>query len=575
MLIVLACSIAVAPVRTPAELGLSEVSRTGSGHAPLPNRWADPSDGVHPTNAWWVNLMLCAPPLDIVTSLSLEVSCNVYVIPYVVWPASTGLHFASPYRQEQGANLGQMFDDTTSVRLFLGGTAAPAAGTRAAHGWREDGYDDLTVRLTWPDAGVASTLARGSPYVSVEFQGGAVPLFATPQGARSLRATDLFGASIAEMACDGAECDGATLSGTKFTVVLSQSDETWLLFAYPALTLRCTNTLSAAPGAPGGDLRLESVGEWSGVIRAALLTNCTTGASRANCEAGMGGAPQHAGAEMGHLLDQYAEWYPVSGRAAYKVGGGSSTRGEGRSELGGSRYDEAVTISYEWRVHNIRLGGAVLDSQTHQTGLESRHALPGQADGAPLPPAGMPLVLMPHHIPLLSTPGATLTSVGYASVHGFARLAVLSSGLAWHFRLPEVPVSFSPRRQPAAEMRPALLSSLSAEAAWLPPENYRRGAGDPYNAGKLLSRMARTALIAVSRSERGYNPTPTAQSPKPNRPQPKARHPTPTAQSPTPYAHSPKPDTPRPQPKARHPHALHTCQLTRPLVPLHDAALTS
>ena len=414
-------------------------------------------------------------------------------------------------------------------QAFVGCTPSEGSAQRLGKG-----ACPLPVRLTWPDAGVASTLARGSPYVSVEFQGGAVPLFATPQGARSLRATDLFGASIAEMACDGAECDGATLSGTKFTVVLSQSDETWLLFAYPALTLRCTNTLSAAPGAPGGDLRLESVGEWSGVIRAALLTNCTTGASRANCEAGMGGAPQHAGAEMGHLLDQYAEWYPVSGRAAYKVGGGSSTRGEGRSELGGSRYDEAVTISYEWRVHNIRLGGAVLDSQTHQTGLESRHALPGQADGAPLPPAGMPLVLMPHHIPLLSTPGATLTSVGYASVHGFARLAVLSSGLAWHFRLPEVPVSFSPRRQPAAEMRPALLSSLSAEAAWLPPENYRRGAGDPYNAGKLLSRMARTALIAVSRSERGYNPTPTAQSPKPNRPQPKARHPTPTAQSPTP-----------------------------------------
>ena len=135
-----------------------------------------------------------------------------------------------------------------------------------------------------------------------------------------------------------------------------------------------------------------------------------------------------------------------------------------------------MAIDYIWEMHSIR-------------------------DRKPVSKAtGMPLVLMPHHVPLLTTAAARLTRFGYASVHGFAQLAVLPAGLSWRFTLPTVPVSFKAPRPPAA--RPALLAELAKEAAWMPPDNYLRGAGDPYNAGKFLSRMARTALIADALGER-------------------------------------------------------------------------
>ena len=220
-------------LRTPAEIGCTEVSRTGSLAAPLRDRWLDASDGVvHPTNAWWENLVLCDGSPDPVSGMARYIECNVFLIPYVVWPSLTGLQFAVPYRQEQGANVANMFDDTLAVRLYLGTTTQ--ARSQHVRGWREDGYDDLTIRLAWPDAGVASTLARGSPFLTVEFKDGSVPLFASPQRARAIRAMDFFGAAVAETACEGAECDGAVLEGTKFTIVLAQSDETWLLYAYPA-----------------------------------------------------------------------------------------------------------------------------------------------------------------------------------------------------------------------------------------------------------------------------------------------------------------------------------------------------
>ena len=59
-------------------------------------------------------------------------------------------------------------------------------------------------------------------------------------------------------------------------------------------------------------------------------------------------------------------------------------------------------------------------------------------------------------------------------------------------------------RPVAPEHVEALRAELVVEAQWQPPPNYLTVAGDPYNlnnAGKLLSRIARTALIAEALGE--------------------------------------------------------------------------
>ena len=302
--------LATLTTRSPAELGLNVVRRDAKT-APLANRWSS-AQQAQPTNAWFENILLCDPVDDpAVSALGLEVSCNVFVVPYVVWPNASGVMFAAPFTQDQGFNAAQMFDDTSSVRIFLG--AVPNA--EASRGWREDGFDDLTMRLKWPEAGIASTLARGSPFLTVEYLGdGATPLFESPQFAASVVASDVFGASLSISTCTGTSCDGATLSGTKFVIALAQSDETWVLYASSTVALHVTNTRGPAIGAiafgPGVGMRMQGLDEWTGVLRAALLTNCTSGISIAHCRAPGIAAPNATVLAMATMLDAHAAWYP-------------------------------------------------------------------------------------------------------------------------------------------------------------------------------------------------------------------------------------------------------------------------
>ena len=120
--------------------------------------------------------------------------------------------------------------------------------------------------------------------------------------------------------------------------------------------------------------------------------------------------------------------------------------------------------------------------------------------------------MMPHHLALLARGGAVAetdasaapaprlsrSGAGFRNVHGFSELV---SARAWHLALPLAPARFHAPRAPAGEFAPALKHELHKEATWSPPPNYLTGAGDPYNGGKLLSRIARTALIAEALGE--------------------------------------------------------------------------
>ena len=211
------------------------------------------------------------------------------------------------------------------------------------------------------------------------------------------------------------------------------------------------------------------------------------------------------------ILDAHAAWYPTAGAASYSV------------EPNSPDADGHVAIEYNWQLRDMRTAESASDAQET--------------------PSAMPLILMPHHVPLLKTEGARVSDLGFPSVHGFCRLAVVearspgsssggSSGISWRFHLPLIPASFHAPRDIPESAKPAMLKALKQEvrsphisphlpasshisphlrlpwpslicaisctsqALWTPPENYIRGAGDPYNAGKFLARMGRTALIA-------------------------------------------------------------------------------
>lgn len=430
-------------VVTPTSIGVREVNRTGPT-APFPRRWSTAS-GVHPTSTWFQNLLMCDPAGDPVSILGLEVNCNVHLNPYVVWPNASGLAVAQPYVQDQGANAGNIFDDTQAVALFVG--TAPLQDP-AGPGWREVGYDDLTVSLEWTSANFSAPLVRGSPFVTTRYNGAHV-LIASEQTVASIGQPGRPNAW-----CEGAGCDGHLVDGTRLAIHLAQSDETWHVYAEPALPLRVEATAGPSPEASvfGGAVRLRSERPWVGTIRLALANNCTAGVSR-HCPAP---ATPRNGSAMAALLDAHAAVVPVAGGVRYKVGA------------------THVRLRYSWTTE--RLGGS-------ESGAEE----------------AVLLAMMPHHTSLLGTsPRAEVyrTGLGFRDVHGFSELVVANT---WDLTLPLPVSSFHAPRPPMPRFVDALVDELAAEAEWLPPKNYQAppgGAGDPYTAGKLLSRMARTALIA-------------------------------------------------------------------------------
>lgn len=482
--------------KTPAELGVHVVTRTGTA-APLATRWTNSTVGVHPTSTWWFNLVNCDPPGDPISSLGLEVNCNTNLVPYIVWPNASGLHVALPYIQEQGFNSANMFDDTISVPLFIG-TADSQPPT--ADGWREDGFDPLSIRLTWPSAKISTPLVRGSPFLTFEIAGTPIVIASeqtvasistsAPGPASSARASNSSsgsgGSSKMTELCAASECDGQTVRGSRLLISLAQSDETWLLLADPPIALLASAGVGDSPNSVyGGRLALRTAEPYRGVLRLAIASNCTAGRSQQHCVSpGSAGDPS----DLLRLLDGHADLYPVGGAVDFKTG------------------ERSAKLRYTWKMRSVAAAAKALASHgataVGAAATASAGSLSSDSDSGP----AVPMCMMAHHLSLLagsasaqSGPAAVQRSGhGFRNAHGFAEIVVARR---WELTLPLTPADWHAPRPPTAARTEALKAELLVEAAWQPNPNYLTGAGDPYNAGKLLSRIARTALIAESLGE--------------------------------------------------------------------------
>lgn len=476
----------------PSDLGVPTVDRKGVT-APFSTRWTS-DRATHPTGTWWLNLVNCDPPGDPISKLGGEVACNVHLVPYVVWPNASGLLFALPYVQAQGNNLANMFGDTISVPLFLGAAHdQPSDGP----GWAEAGYDDLTVTLRWAALNMSTPLARGSPYITANASGTHLRLSSEQQ----VRSISTDGGSQ----CEAGECDGVKVGGSRIELSLAQSDETWVVYAVPPVVFEVSATLGPAPETSvfGGNTVLVTSGKWSGVLRIALLDACTTGSSPAHCKpddaawaaddgGDEGGADVRDPKRMAKLLDAHADVYPVGGGVDFRIDHGSEVGGADGEKRGakGEDAEGAVVLRYSWDTRSMKAGGAAPTTSMYAT--------------TPPPSSALLFSMIPHHIALLpdeaaaQAAGVQRTGLGHRSVHGLGEYVV---GVRWELRVPLVKAEWHAPRPPTQSRLAALKAELAAEADWSPPPNYLRGAGDGYNAGKLLSRMARTALIAEALGE--------------------------------------------------------------------------
>jgi hypothetical protein len=410
--------------------------------APAEDSWLHPAETPKPTSEWWQNMVL--------TKSDIDGNGNGFVIPYVIDPKPYGLKMAVPFPLAISNDIYENGFDTIVLVVQLGAADDFAGGYHAAR------HDKLTVDLEWGEAGAGMrcVLARGSPYVTCTYDGVA-PSFNAPQ------MLETFSVDRAPTLCDG-----AAHVGSRFELSFVQSDETWVLYAERPLAMACNNDAAR--------MSLDALEPYEGTLRAAMANNCTSGRSAFHCLTRPPADP--VAPVFVALLDAHAHVYPTAGAIAFSANdaadgggadGGATGGADGVADGGGADAAPSGAVHYQWR-------------KAHFEGSNSSTPLL--------------MVQMAHHH-LAGVDGATRPTAGPFSVslHGPAWLAV---GDEWRVRYALPQIMWHAPRGVAPDLLAALGAQLELDAEWTPPLNYRLGAGDPYNAGKMLSRMARVALVA-------------------------------------------------------------------------------
>jgi len=206
-----------------------------------------------------------------------------------------------------------------------------------------------------------------------------------------------------------------------------------------------------------------------GMVRLALVNNCTLGHNAIHCD---NGKPKDArlATRFANLIRSHSNVYPT----------------------GGAKVNVAFPsgiIVFDWKpAYMNRLGTPrdihqKINSATREELL--MYALPHQQDQL-IPQIGSSNEVLDH--------GCVPTLQG--------EVCPVRGG-AWLLQEKLLPVSFNAPRPIRKEVLPAVLKSLREDLQYEIPLNYRKGAGDTYFSGKMLAKLARILLIA---EEVGYTP---------------------------------------------------------------------
>ncbi|GAB5370922.1 hypothetical protein AAMO2058_001534800 [Amorphochlora amoebiformis] len=360
----------------------------------------------------------------------------ITVLPYIVSIQHNLMSAIYPFVVTSSAQVQQIFDSVMGL-ISLG-----ADGMEAPRLLRSD---KLSVTVGWEaDGGSAtmvSTLVQGDPYFSMQYSNAQVKV-TSPQGVISLK---IDGQKV-ELPCDGKNI----YTANKIEIGLLQHDALWFGYAFPEINVKCND---------GGKLSLTSSDPYTGVIRVALAHNCTRG-SGLHCPERLEGVhktlpPPEAIVGWFELLDKYSSSRIIGGHP---------------------EYNEKVDI-YTSKQASVQL---MYDTEDINTGAQATGAL---------------VLLLPHHRNALQHGVEVSGSTIHRTMFGSMTPYVVKPSLDMYFELPSMmwnspnPVA----TQYDHQLRKAVKEDVDK---FVMPQNYQIGAGDPYNAGKLLSRMARIVLIA-------------------------------------------------------------------------------
>lgn len=400
----------------------------------------------YPTGAWWTNLVLGNGDQP------------VAVTPYVVKADDSGLHVSYSAKRRMIT--------ATSVKDYFADDIVFAADTTVAKR-HVDSFDALSVsyrfKLMSSDdepALMVAPLVRGSPYVTVEYQGGALPVIRSEWNIDTITswsdhtpALDPRCSSHAQCAAVGLSgnccptaagktlwcCSQGAVSGDTFEIQLANK-QTWLLFASTNMTFGWTSTEMMAQ-------QREQHSADPIVLRLALLPHLSSTSSASSSE--------HA-----HLLAKHKRTYPIGGAVSWAV-----------------KKSDVASVATE-------VGEVVLRWKTATTSDDG---------GVSVDHGGLLMMALHHHLEVMD---ASPTSLSLRCTKGTAQAVV---GTQWTLRYPLSAITWhsptaSSQTERSLHHADNLTSAIRAQAQHdihlTPPT-----APDVYGFGKQLARLARLTLI--------------------------------------------------------------------------------
>eukprot|EP00471_Norrisiella_sphaerica_P008556 CAMPEP_0184503066 /NCGR_PEP_ID=MMETSP0113_2-20130426/51615_1 /TAXON_ID=91329 /ORGANISM="Norrisiella sphaerica, Strain BC52" /LENGTH=838 /DNA_ID=CAMNT_0026892479 /DNA_START=79 /DNA_END=2595 /DNA_ORIENTATION=- len=395
---------------------LTTITRN-SVSAPKKSLWGD-IPPPYPTHAFWENFVI---------GTGVDGNNVVTTLPYLAQATSSSVDLFYPYTNMATKTQYQLGFDQVVGRLSIG------AQTGEDGGHVIDSFTDLgvTLKFDFEKDGVMKThVVQGSPYVSYEYKE-ATPLITSGQILRRYLVNNVE-----------SKCSDNTIKGEIFEFSLLQFDETWRVYAFPAIEFVCT--------ASNPPMALQAAKPYTGVLRVALSNNCTFGQSAHHCK----------GDGKGGYITSHPKGY---GDYLYKHSSAMVTGGSVNYSFSGS----TAKVNFNWDVKQL-----------------------GEKAVEPL------MMTMPHHRDIMDSSFegmADLSVASHKSIHGIQRLAVGSqwpcieqlSDIMWH----------APRDVEDEEQKDAILKALKTDLKYDLPWNYQTGTGDPYNAGKMLAKIANIVLV--------------------------------------------------------------------------------
>jgi len=389
-----------------------------------------------PTHAFWQNLVLGEGTSD---------QSAITNLPYIIQAATNGLVIDYPYVMSSASQSANMFNLASSgIAISIGSESKSKRSIES--------YDTLSVQVQWEakDGSFAkSRLVQGDPYISMEVNSAserALTIASKQTMILSSRGSGQGSPSICDPNLSKADRP-TSVTGSIFDIYTASSDQTWRLYTYPSASIACPYPIDTNHTATSIDF-LE---EFKGVIRLAMIMNCTTGSSK-NCfePSGLPLDPsQRSDPAFPNLIDAYSGVLLTGGEVSYQT-----------------ENDHAVNIQLKYK---------------------SRSLTKDNEGNAPL------LLALPHHISagVLNDqqeylPGKHRSMIGTQTPF---------AGQVMNLNIPLPEILWGDERPITGDVK-AIEEAMKADADYDIKAQWQMGVGDPYNAGKLNARLARLALIA-------------------------------------------------------------------------------